>query len=223
MQSLLAQIAGWLPAIPRSGWGTAGCIKPRLDERSSRERRGTYGAVWRVLDLRYFVGSESGGTYGVPQCRERLYLVLRRGEAPAAEVLLDEEDLARISGEIEQPEDAGVDADGADFTMSDRTIPFVWRAGGHMASPIVPRDTLPTISGDNVALADPIRLAVRRLMPEEIELAYTLPNGWTATGLKSRATSLLPISIKDAPRYRMLGRETVPPAIVEWIARRMFA
>ncbi len=91
-----------------------------------------------------------------------------------------------------------------------------------MASPIEARQTLPTISGDNVAVAYPASQTVLRLTPEEVELAYTLPSGWTATGLKSRATSLLPISIKDAPRYRMLGRETVPPAVIEWIARRMF-
>lgn len=224
MQSLLAEIAGWLPSIPPGGWGNTGAIKPRSDDRSSNFGV-AYGALWRVLDLQYFSGYKLRNFHWAPHSRERIYVVLRRGEAPSAEVLLDEDDLARLSGAFAAGEqsseaNAGVDADTLPIDEN-APIFFVWRAGGFMASPIEARSTLPTISGDNVAVADPITKTVRRLTPEEVELAYTMKSGYTATGLKSTQSAVVPIEIKDAPRYRMLGRDTVPPAIVEWIARRL--
>jgi site-specific DNA-cytosine methylase len=232
MQSLLAQAAGWLPAVPRRGWGTAGLIKPRPD------RKGTYGAVWRVLDLRCLHATIPESS-AYRQSRERLYIVLKLGEAPAAEVLLDEEDVAGIFGSIrgangeEQEggnanhtgeENAGMDEGGINpFVMYDSGIPFDGRVGGFNSSPIVPRNTLPTMHGQNVAFAIEAEKRIRWATPEEVELGYTLPHRYTATGMQSKQSALLPIEIKDAPRYRMLGRDTVPPAMIEWIARRIAA
>ncbi len=227
MQTLLAHFAGWVPEIPPDGWRSGGFITPNPDLGEY-----AFGGAWRVLDLAAFGSSAVRVGDYLPQCRERLYLCLQRGTAPACEVLLDESDLVGIPASIGeagtdgrsefQADDAGVDVGSGGFAWR-KVIPFVWRAGGFMQAPIVPRDTLPAISGDNVALANEVAGAVRRLTPEEVELAFTFPNAWTATGVQNRAKGLRTVAITDTPRYRMLGRDAVPPAIVEWIGSRFDA
>ena len=228
-QSLLAAATGYVAKVGNGGWRRAGCTAPATGRGGAR-----YGALWRVLDLRCFgAASQLCGVPLWPQCRERCYIVLRRGEAPRPEVFLDPEDLDGVLESFYDTSDAGMDEGSAMMDEADQMIParvfssggiipFDGRSGATNYSPIVPRDTLPTIHGQNVALAIEQGKQVRWLTPDECELAFTLTNGWTATGTQHTERGERSIALKDATRYRMLGRDTVPPAIIEWIGRRIF-
>ena len=219
MQAFIALFTGGVPEVPRGGWRSAG-LAPASDEEC-------YTAAWRVLDLRcFFESCDTLLQRALVQERRRTYIVLARGARGIAEILLDEADFEGV------PESLGTEAGDAGLAarceIPNAVIPFVWRAGGFANSPIVERDTLPPIHGDNVAIATARAMRpshddypqVRRLMPEEVEMAFGFPEDYTAAGLVAKGTKMIQKAMGDTPRYDAMKR-AVPPAIVAWITSRI--
>lgn len=71
---VLGGFAGFIPEVPRNGWKNSGFVKGKR-----------YHIAWAVLDSQYF---------GVPQRRERVFIVASLGEGSCAQILFEPESLS---------------------------------------------------------------------------------------------------------------------------------
>jgi DNA (cytosine-5)-methyltransferase 1 len=163
-----------------------------------------YGVGWRVLNSRYF---------GVPQSRQRVYIVAcHRDPERAAEILFEPE---RGQGDDEQS--------GPDGT--DPVSPFKKVLGDPFKGPIVQglayclyacsaRHTGTDWSRTYVSYPDG---RVRRLTPLECERIQGFPDGWTIPKMKIDNVDRL-----DSLRYHAIGN-AVTVGVAEWIGKRIVA
>jgi len=161
-----------------------------------------YGVGWRVLNSRYF---------GVPQSRQRVYIVgCHRDPKLAGEILFESE---RGRGD-----DAPSRPNGAD-TVS----PFKKSFGNFVKGPIVQglayclyacsaRHTGTDWSRTYVSYPDG---RVRRLTPLEAERIQGFPDNWTVPKLKIDDLDKL-----DSLRYQAVGN-AVTVNVAEWLGRRI--
>lgn len=163
-----------------------------------------YGLGWRVLNSRYF---------GVPQSRQRVYLVgCYRDRTGPAEILFEFE---RCPGD-----DAPRRSDG-EKPLS----PFKTSVGDPRKGPITPalaycvyacssRHTGTDWSRNYASYPDG---RVRRLMPIEAERLQGFPEGWTIP----KVTNVEPEKM-DTLRYNAIGNAVTVP-VAAWIAARIGA
>lgn len=148
-----AQVLGALVGadcpIPAGGWGCAGVVA------------GPWcGAVWRLLDARYF---------GVPQRRRRVFVVARLGGACPPEVLLErsrrEGDSAASASAREE-----VSAGAASSAGGRRTREVTLAATLTTRAKCIEDTFIPVVNSAS---------AVRLLTPTERERLMGWPDGWT--------------------------------------------
>lgn len=163
-----------------------------------------YGVAWRVLNSRYF---------GVPQSRQRVFLVgCHRDPRRAGEILFEPE---RSHGYTETSR-----PDGAKLVS-----PFKESFGNLVKGPVVPgiayclyacsaRHTGTDWSRTYVTYPDG---RVRRLMPIECERIQGFPANWTIPRMKIDDVDKL-----DSLRYHAIGNAVTVP-VAEWLARRIVA
>jgi DNA (cytosine-5)-methyltransferase 1 len=161
-----------------------------------------YAVAWRVLDSQHF---------GVPQSRDRLYIVgYHRDPRRAGAVLFE-------------PECSEGDAKAGRKSKKKSLSPFKESLGDPRKGPIVQRIAycLAATSGRHtgtdwsrtyVSYPD----AVRRLMPEEAERLQGFPRGWTHP---PELNGMSPDRY-DSLRYASLGNAVSVPA-AEWIGNRI--
>jgi DNA (cytosine-5)-methyltransferase 1 len=161
-----------------------------------------YGVGWRVLNSRYF---------GVPQSRQRLFIVgYHRDAHAAAEVLFE-------------PECGQGDHRACAEARSSNVSPFMEGSGDPRRGPVVPRLSycLSASTGRHTGndwsrtyVVYPAKGWVRRMTPEECERLQGFPVGWT-----------LPSHLADRPRieskrYAALGNAVSVP-VAEWLGARI--
>lgn len=163
-----------------------------------------YGVGWRVLNSRYF---------GVPQSRQRVYIVACYRDPERAGTILFEPE--RSEGDDE--------ASGPDGTHI--VSPFKKVLGDPRRGPIVQglayclyacsaRHTGTDWSRTYVSYPDG---RVRRLTPLECERIQGFPDGWTIPKMKIDDLDRL-----DSLRYHAIGN-AVTVNVAEWLARRILA
>lgn len=163
-----------------------------------------YGVGWRVLNSRYF---------GVPQSRQRVYIVAcYRNPERAGQILFESE---RSEGD-----DEASGPDGAHLVS-----PFKKELGDPRKGPIVQglayclyacsaRHTGTDWSRTYVSYPDG---RVRRLTPLECERIQGFPDGWTIPKMKIDDVDRL-----DTLRYHALGN-AVTVNVAQWLAERIIA
>ncbi len=163
-----------------------------------------YGVAWRVLNSRYF---------GVPQSRQRVYLVgCHRNPERAREILFESE---RGGGHAEAGRPDGPKP----------LSPFKTSFGDPVKGPIVPgiayclyacsaRHTGTDWSRTYVTYPDG---RVRRLMPIECERIQGFPDDWTIPTMKIEDVDKL-----DSLRYHAIGNAVTVP-VAEWLGGRIRA
>jgi DNA (cytosine-5)-methyltransferase 1 len=163
-----------------------------------------YGVGWRVLNSRYF---------GVPQSRQRVYIVAcHRDPERAAEILFEPE--------CSNGDDAESGPDG-----SDAVSPFKKVLGDPSKGPLVQglayclyacsaRHTGTDWSRTYVSYPDG---RVRRLLPIECERIQGFPEDWTIPKMKIDDVDRL-----DSLRYHAVGN-AVTVNVAEWIGKRIVA
>lgn len=161
-----------------------------------------YSVGWRVLNSQYF---------GVPQSRQRLYIVGCLGNPGcAAEILFESERSGWDVAESRQPEEKPIS-------------PFKEVFGNLSKGPIVQRIAycLAATSGRHTG-TDWSRTyisypnAVRRLTPIESERIQGFPTNWT---LPPNLNGTSPEKY-DGPRYQAIGNAVSVP-VAEWIGHRI--
>jgi DNA (cytosine-5)-methyltransferase 1 len=161
-----------------------------------------YGVGWRVLNSRYF---------GVPQSRQRIYIVgcYRDGRGPA-EILFE-------------PERGSGDAATRGLDGKNTVSPFKTSLGDLVKGPIVQgiayclyacsaRHTGTDWSRTYVSYPDG---RVRRLTPRECEGVQGFPQDWTLHPSPPEEVERI-----DTLRYTALGNAVTVP-VAEWLARRI--
>lgn len=163
-----------------------------------------YGVGWRVLNSRYF---------GVPQSRQRVYIVACHRDPERAGAILFESECSQ--GDFEKDR-----SDGADPVS-----PFKKVLGDPRRGPIVQglayclyacsaRHTGTDWSRTYVTYPDG---RVRRLTPLECERIQGFPDGWTIPKMKIDDVDKL-----DTLRYHAIGN-AVTVNVAEWLAQRILA
>ena len=162
-----------------------------------------YSVGWRVLNSRHF---------GVPQWRQRLYIVGHLGGPErVAEVLFEPE---RGDGHLE----AGTKA------RSTSVSPFMRSAGKTCEGAVVPENSfcLSASTGRHTGsdwsrtyVSYPAAGKVRRMTPTECERLQGFPDGWTIPGRLIESSDRI-----ESKRYFALGNAVTVP-VVEWLAERI--
>ncbi|HMP08156.1 MAG TPA: DNA (cytosine-5-)-methyltransferase, partial [Lacipirellulaceae bacterium] len=163
-----------------------------------------YGVGWRVFNSRYF---------GVPQSRQRVYIVACYRDPERAGQILFEPECGNGDSE----------ADGSDG--ADAVSPFKKVLGNLIKGPIVQglayclyacsaRHTGTDWSRTYVSYPDG---RVRRLTPLECERIQGFPDGWTIPKMKIDNVDKL-----DSLRYHAVGN-AVTVNVAEWIGQRIVA
>lgn len=164
-----------------------------------------YGVGWRVLNSRHF---------GVPQSRQRVYLVgsYRDWRGPSA--ILFEPECRERNAPTSEP-------NGSPALSPFKTVIGDPRGKGPVTASIAyclyaesARHTGTDWSRNYVTY--PQLGAVRRLTPTECEGVMAFPKGWT---IPQRAKNLDPDTL-DTLRYHALGNAVTPP-VVTWLAKRI--
>jgi DNA (cytosine-5)-methyltransferase 1 len=158
-----------------------------------------YGVAWRVLNSRFF---------GVPQSRQRLYIVGCLGDSTR-------------SGEILfEPERSLGDTSSSKTARTPAISPFKESVGDPLRGPVVQRlgYCLAATSGRHTG-TDWSRTyvsypaSVRRLTPREAERLQGFPDDWTVLR-DDRGNDL------DSRRYAALGNAVTVP-VATWLAHRI--
>lgn len=172
-----------------------------------------YGVAWRVLNSKHF---------GVPQSRQRVYIVgCRNDPERAAQILFEPErgtghlEKGGVTGKktlspfMERATTAGGGTSDGEETPSDGiVVPKL----SFCLSATTGRHTGTDWSRTYVAYRD----RVRRLTPTECEGLQGFPSGWTLpVGWADDATT-------DSARYHALGNAVSVP-VIEWLAKRVVA
>ena len=163
-----------------------------------------YSVGWRVLNSRYF---------GVPQFRQRVYVVGHRGGPErVAQVLFEPE---RGAGHLEAHSKA----------RSAALSPFMRSAGKTSNGAVVAVNSfcLSASTGRHTGsdwsrtyVSFPAEGKVRRMTPTECERLQGFPDGWTIPRhLTGDATERI-----ESKRYFALGNAVTVP-VVEWLAERI--
>lgn len=163
-----------------------------------------YGVGWRVLNSRYF---------GVPQSRQRVYIVACHRDPERAGQILFESERSERNDEADRP-------DGEDSVS-----PFKKVLGDPRKGPIVQglayclyacsaRHTGTDWSRTYVCYPEGL---ARRLTPLECERIQGFPDGWTIPRMKIDDVDRL-----DSLRYHAIGN-AVTVDVAEWLARRIVA
>ena len=169
-----------------------------------------YRLEWEVLDSKRF---------GVPQSRERVYVVGHLGGGPARAVFpLGSQDA----------EDAGLERGVEPVASAVMATGDSGGSGWHMkivAEPVVFNDHFnktPHVGfSPTIRASDPPILAgarFRRLTPMECERLQGFPDGWTAEGLGEDGA---PVEVPERSRYALLGN-AVTVNVVRAVAARLF-
>lgn len=163
-----------------------------------------YGVGWRVLNSRYF---------GVPQSRQRVYIVACYRDPERAGAILFEPE--RSDGD-----DAARRPNGADAVspfkkvLGDPRKGPIFQAIAYCLYACSARHTGTDWSRTYVSYPDG---RVRRLTPLECERIQGFPDGWTIPKMKIDDVEKL-----DTLRYHALGN-AVTVNVAEWLARRIIA
>ncbi|MGI9058199.1 MAG: DNA cytosine methyltransferase [Ktedonobacteraceae bacterium] len=161
-----------------------------------------YGVGWRVLNSKYF---------GVPQSRQRVYIVGCYRERRGAAEILFEPECSRgdntPGGQDEQETISTFKASFGDFSKG----PIV-QGLAYCLYACSARHTGTDWSRTYVSYPDG---RVRRLMPSECEGIQGFPENWTLP-----IDSLEDLDKLDTLRYTALGNAVTVPA-VEWLAKRI--
>lgn len=146
-----------------------------------------YSLCWQVLNAKYF---------GVPQNRERVFVVGIRGEG-GREVFFERGDNEEIDGKSKkQPNES--------FSQS-----LTSSTGGRHQPMIVDH-------GQRTGIKTGER--IRRLTPIECERLMSWPDDWTKYGTNEKGNK---IEISDSQRYKMCGNGVVSRVVKE-IVRKFF-
>jgi DNA (cytosine-5)-methyltransferase 1 len=210
---LLENVKGLLSS---DGGETFAAILQTLDELG-------YWAEWQVLNSRHF---------GVPQNRERVFIVGHLGSRGGREIFPVAEDggLSRGASEEAQGEGANDGKDGSenlimlshtkanikqrvqnrnetwtlDGTSHKMAVAQVLQTDGYLRSGSIFGTDIPQ-SGRNI----------RRLTPVECERLQGFPDGWTAEGTDAKGNR---VRVSDTQRYKMLGN-AVTVNVIEFLGR----
>jgi len=144
-----------------------------------------YRLQWQVLD---------GGHCGLPQRRERVFVVGSLGTVPFPEVFPFLEK-ARFGAEM------------GEETQYVNTIVAGYDGRGYGSSRPYVLDL--RVAGRKAARTPPRRSPVRPLTPLEVERLFGFPDGWTAVP-----------GLSDGDRWRLLGESVMVP-LVEMIGKRL--
>jgi DNA (cytosine-5)-methyltransferase 1 len=161
-----------------------------------------YGVGWRVLNSRYF---------GVPQSRQRVYVVGCRGDwRGPAEILLEPE---RSNGHVATGKSNGASAVSPFKTvLGDPVSGPVYQGIAYCLYAESARHTGTDWSRTYVTYPDG---RVRRLLPNECEGIQGFPLGWTMPKNPPDDPEQL-----DTLRYHAIGN-AVTVNVAEWLARRI--
>jgi DNA (cytosine-5)-methyltransferase 1 len=163
-----------------------------------------YGVAWRVFNSRYF---------GVPQSRQRVYIVACHRDPERAATILFE------------PECGEGNDEASGSNGSNAVSPFKKELGDPRKGPVVQglayclyacsaRHTGTDWSRTYVTYPDG---RVRRLTPLECERIQGFPDGWTIPKMKIDDVEKL-----DTLRYHAIGN-AVTVNVAEWLGRRILA
>ena len=160
-----------------------------------------YGVAWRVLDSRYF---------GVPQSRQRVFIVGSLGDASsAAEILFEPECGDRDSEKSRSNGEKPVSP--FKISVGNPKQGFVKKLA-HCLYAESARHTGTDWSRNYVSYPDG---RVRRLTPLETERLQGFPDGWTMPEMEMPNQDSL-----DSARYHACGNAVSVP-VVEWIGERL--
>jgi DNA (cytosine-5)-methyltransferase 1 len=160
-----------------------------------------YGVAWRVLDSRYF---------GIPQSRQRVFIVGSLGGSARAGAVLFEPECGDRNAEKSRP-DGEKSVSPFAVCVGDSERGFVKKLA-HCLYAESARHTGTDWSRNYVAYPDG---RVRRLTPLETERLQGFPDNWTMP--KRRIDDLNKL---DSARYHACGNAVSVP-VAEWLGRRI--
>lgn len=202
---------GWIlvenvPGLLSSGNGRDfGIVLSKLAE------SGFNDLSWRVLNSRYF---------GVPQSRNRVYVLGRRSEGDStSKVLLESESGARSPSEV-----------GREWNEHSQRNPRRSRekSVSHAVTSKWHKQSGGPAGSEYMNLVDDPK-GIRRYTPEECEILQGFPKGWTAPEFlggpgvyeKTRAGNWdWKSGVSDRKRYKALGNAATV-GVIEWIGKRI--
>jgi len=163
-----------------------------------------YGVGWRTFNSKYF---------GVPQSRQRVYIVGCRGDRIGPGEILFESECGAGDSASGGPHGAQAASSFQDVVGDPRGKGPVIQAIAYCLYATSARHTGTDWSRNYVCY--PKLGEVRRLIPSECEGVMAFPKGWTLP-----PSTQLNADDLDSARYHALGNAVTPP-VAEWIARRI--
>jgi len=163
-----------------------------------------YSVGWRTFNSKHF---------GVPQSRQRVYIVGCRGDRLGPAEILFESECGAGDSSQSRPHGAKSTPSFQDIVGNPRGKGPVIQAIAYCLYATSARHTGTDWSRNYVCY--PKLGEVRRLIPSECEGVMAFPKGWTLPN----ATALSADDL-DSARYHALGNAVTPP-VAEWIATRI--
>jgi DNA (cytosine-5)-methyltransferase 1 len=160
-----------------------------------------YGVAWRVLNSRYF---------GVPQSRERVFIVGMHRDPQAAGRILFESECGERDDPTRRPDGTKAASPFKAILGDPRTGPLV-KGIAHCVYAESARHTGTDWSRNYVSYPEG---RVRRLVPVENERLQGFPDDWTLPDDTSLEDKL------DSARYRAIGN-AVTVNVAEWLGDRI--